>query len=97
MFLCDFSGEHLETHKRELKALYPAVEVHARRFDAADEASVKGVVEEALKLYGRLDVMFANAGIAYGEHLFDTETDSFMRTMRVNALRYGRTPAIHHA
>ncbi|KAK7511611.1 uncharacterized protein IWZ02DRAFT_486803 [Phyllosticta citriasiana] len=86
VFLCDFGGDHLETHKRELKALYPDVDVHARRFDAADEASVKGVVEEALKKYGRLDVMFANAGIAQGEHLFDTEGESFMKSMRVNAL-----------
>ncbi|KAK8156384.1 hypothetical protein BKA80DRAFT_336849 [Phyllosticta citrichinensis] len=86
VFLCDFSGDHLETHTRELKALYPDVEVHARRFDAADEASVKSVVEEALKKYGRLDVMFANAGIAQGEHLFETEGESFMNSMRVNAL-----------
>lgn len=86
VFLCDYSGDHLETHKRELKALYPEVEVHARRSDAADEASVKSVVEEALKKYGRLDVMFANAGIAQMEHLLEMEGESFMNSMRVNAL-----------
>lgn len=75
-------------HERELKSLYPAVEVHPRRFDAADEAAVKAVVEEAVVTYGRLDVMFANAGIVGGHVLFDEmEPEDFMNTMRTNALR----------
>ncbi|MCJ1472466.1 hypothetical protein MMC13_001114 [Lambiella insularis] len=87
IFLCDFSNEHLATHERELAALYPAVAVHARQFDAADEAAMKAVVQEAVALYGRLDVMFANAGIVGGNKAFwDVEAEEFMRVMRTNVL-----------
>jgi NAD(P)-dependent dehydrogenase (short-subunit alcohol dehydrogenase family) len=73
---------------RELKALYPAVETHARQFDAADEAAVKGVIDEAVERYGRLDVMFANAGVVGANVLFTEVTaDGFMDVMRTNALR----------
>jgi NAD(P)-dependent dehydrogenase (short-subunit alcohol dehydrogenase family) len=87
VFLCDFDGSHFETHKRELKQLYPDVDIHTRQFDASDEASVKRVVEEAVQKYGRLDVFFANAGISGGAQLFtDTTDEEFMKVMKVNTL-----------
>lgn len=48
---------------------------------------MKAVCEEAVATYGRLDVMFANAGISGVPAAF-TEVDgaAFMRTMRTNAL-----------
>lgn len=59
-----------------------------RQFDAADEAAVKAVVDETLDEYGRLDVMFANAGIVGSNQPFwDVSSEEFMRTMRVNVLR----------
>jgi NAD(P)-dependent dehydrogenase (short-subunit alcohol dehydrogenase family) len=58
IYLCDFSDDLFETHKRELKSLYPEVEIHARQFDASDEPSVEKVVAEAVQQYGRLDVFF---------------------------------------
>ena len=63
--------------------------MHPRQFDAADEAAMKAVVDEALEKYGRLDIMFANAGIV-GTHLpFEhIEPEAFMKTMRTNVLRY---------
>jgi NAD(P)-dependent dehydrogenase (short-subunit alcohol dehydrogenase family) len=89
IFMCDFNDSHFEAHKRELKQLYPNVDIHTRRFDASDEASVKKVVEEALRNYGRLDVFFANAGISSGTKLFtDTTDDEFMKVMKVNSLRF---------
>lgn len=90
MFICDYSDQFLATHKREVEALYPDVDVHARRFDAADEDAVKGVVDEAVQKYGRLDVMFANAGIGGTNKLFgDIGSEEFMKTLRTNVLRYG--------
>ena len=87
IYLCDFAGTHLETHKREILALYPSVEVHTRQFDAADAPSVKAVVDEALSAYGRLDVFFANAGIVGAHKPFtEVEPEAFMQTMKVNAL-----------
>ena len=58
-----------------------------RQFDASDEAAVKAVVEDALQKYGRLDVMFANAGIASMKVFYETTTEEFMKMMKTNVLR----------
>ncbi|KEZ43036.1 Uncharacterized protein SAPIO_CDS5113 [Scedosporium apiospermum] len=87
IYICDYDGTHLEAHKAEIVAAFPSVEVHARRFDAADEASVKEVVDDAIKRYGRLDVFFANAGIV-GKTVAFTEfsEEEFMTVLRTNTL-----------
>lgn len=88
IYLCDYSDQHLAVHWQELHSLYPSVEVHCRQFDAADEASVKAVVEETVAKYGRLDIMFANAGISGTNQVFtDIEGEDFMKMMRTNVLR----------
>lgn len=59
--------------------------------DISDEAQVKAMVEETLRLYGRLDCAFNNAGIGpdgvripfYG--LTDLPTEIWDKTMSVNA------------
>ncbi len=87
VFLCDFSDSFLAVHKRELESLYPHVNIHARQFDAGDEAQVKAVVDEALEKYGQLDIMFANAGVMGTPKLFtDITSEEFMKTMKTNAL-----------
>ena len=87
IYICDFADAHLETHKRELKQLYPNVEIHTRQFDVGDEDSVKGVVADALDKYGRLDIMFANAGVSGVPAAFpDISGDAFMNTIRTNLL-----------
>lgn len=87
IYLCDYSNEHLAVHQRELQSLYPSVEVHCRQFDAADEPAIKAVVDEAVVKYGRLDIMFANAGTLGTNRLFkDTKGEDFMQTLRTNVL-----------
>ncbi|KAI1950490.1 hypothetical protein LOZ57_002049 [Ophidiomyces ophidiicola] len=86
VFICDFADTYLDVHKRELQSLYPNVDVHARQFDAGDEDQVKAVVNEAIEKYGRLDVMFANAGVVGQPKLFtDVSGAEFMKTMDTNA------------
>jgi len=86
IFVCDYNDDLLETHKRELNSLYPNVDIHPRSFDAADEAAVEKVVGEAVAKYGRLDIFFANAGIATGAIFTETEAKDFMEVMRINTL-----------
>lgn len=87
LYICDFSDQYLPVHARELQSLYPSVEVHARRFDAGDEAAVKAVVDECVSKYGRLDVFFANAGVVgTNKHFGEVEGEEFMRTLRTNVL-----------
>lgn len=62
--------------------------MHPRRFDAADEAHVKAVVDDALRRYARLDVFFANAGVTGNNVVFSRITDDdFMSVLRINTLR----------
>ena len=96
VYICDFDDTYLAAHQREIKSLYPDVDVHVRQFDAADEKAVEEVIDDALTRYGRLDIFFANAGIIGANALFsDIEAGSFMQTMRVNAL--GCVPSISHS
>ena len=63
--------------------------MHTRRFDAADEAKVKEVVDDAIKRYGRLDVFFANAGITGKNTLFtDFNEEEFMKVLKTNTFRF---------
>lgn len=88
IYLCDFRIEYLAAHQRELRSLYSNVDIHLRQFDAADEAAMQAVIEEAVAEYGRLDVMFANAGVVgTNQPLLNTSSDDLMKTMRTNVLR----------
>ncbi|KAK3175666.1 hypothetical protein K4F52_010075 [Lecanicillium sp. MT-2017a] len=87
IYICDFDDTHLESHKKEINAAFPSVEVHTRQFDAGDEKEVKAVVDDALAKYSRLDIFFANAGVAGKPTLFtDFDDSEFMDIMRVNTL-----------
>lgn len=84
VYICDFADQHLQKHVREIRQLYPGVDVYARQFDAANEEAVKGVIKEAVDKYGRLDVFFANAGIVGGhkpiQQLEVKDLEGVMRT-----------------
>ncbi|KAI9732381.1 MAG: hypothetical protein M1834_001589 [Cirrosporium novae-zelandiae] len=89
VYICDFSDNYLSVHQRELQSLYPDVDIHTRQFDAGSEEHIKAVVNEAIEKYGRLDIMFANAGIVGQPKIFtDVTGEEFMRTMKTNALRF---------
>ncbi|KJZ80464.1 hypothetical protein HIM_00314 [Hirsutella minnesotensis 3608] len=87
VYLCDYDDSHLESHKKEISEAFPSVSIHIHRFDAADEAQVKAVVDDALQRYGRLDVFFANAGISGKTVPFTQfQEDEFMSVLRTNTL-----------
>ncbi|KAL4872882.1 hypothetical protein BDV12DRAFT_127461 [Aspergillus spectabilis] len=87
IYLLDYTSTHLSTHAREIQSLYPSVKVHTYAIDAADEASLKSVIEHALSTYGRLDIFFANAGVSGSNQLFsDVTAKQFTETLRVNTL-----------
>jgi meso-butanediol dehydrogenase/(S,S)-butanediol dehydrogenase/diacetyl reductase len=58
----------------------------ALRVDVADRASVRLAVETAVESFGRLDVMFNNAGMNAPKKFLDIDEDNFSLIMRVNAL-----------
>ena len=55
--------------------------------DAGDEAQVKALVERAVADHGRLDVMFANAGVSGGfDGLFDQDAAGWAEILRINLI-----------
>ncbi|MCG2842416.1 SDR family oxidoreductase [Sandaracinobacter sp. RS1-74] len=55
--------------------------------DAGDEAFVKGAVDKAVGEYGRLDALFANAGISGGLNLLpDVSVEEWEKVLRVNLI-----------
>lgn len=88
IFICDLYTDHLETHKREINSLYPGVDILPRQVDAGLESDVEKVVNEALQIYGRLDILFANAGVSISyQGVLEGSAEDFMETMRINSLR----------
>ena len=65
--------------------------------DAGLEADVAGAVERAIADFGRLDIVYANAGISGGAPLgiFDATPEIWMETLRINLV--GPFLAIKHA
>ncbi|KAI0074372.1 NAD(P)-binding protein [Panus rudis PR-1116 ss-1] len=86
LYLLDYDETNLAELKSSLEKKYPDVKVTVIHADAADEKAISGVCKQAWQEEGRLDVFFANAGVATGAHLEDTTAERFTETMRINAL-----------
>jgi meso-butanediol dehydrogenase / (S,S)-butanediol dehydrogenase / diacetyl reductase len=56
------------------------------RCDVTDRDSVKAAIETAVEKFGRLDVMYNNAGISQVKRLIDIEEGEWNRLMAVNGL-----------
>ena len=54
--------------------------------DVSVRESVRGAIECAVESFGRLDVMFNNAGISKTQRFLDVTEDDWDRIMRVNGL-----------
>ena len=61
-------------------------QAHAVAVDVADRASVKAMIAATVEHFGRLDVMFNNAGISQTCPFLDVTEEDFNRIMQVNGL-----------
>ena len=69
--------------EKELTTL--GVRVKAQTVDVSDEAQVREGMEEAVAAMGRVDSVFANAGIGYGSPSFvDMKTETYRKVLSVN-------------
>jgi len=82
LMLCDIESERLAAFARELEAEPTRVAWHA--LDVTDRARVEQLTSQTLERWGRLDVLFNNAGIgAYGTTP-ELEPEAWHRTLDVN-------------
>jgi NAD(P)-dependent dehydrogenase (short-subunit alcohol dehydrogenase family) len=64
--------------------------------DAGDDAAVRRLVQTAVDRFGRLDIVFANAGISGGfKSIFEQNAEDWAEILRVNLI--GPALAIQHA
>ncbi|KAI3848996.1 hypothetical protein MKW92_018527 [Papaver armeniacum] len=65
--------------------------------DVSDELQVKSMVDSTVKSYGRLDIMFSNAGIVNGCHqtILDMDLADYDRLMDINTR--GMLACVKHA
>ena len=80
----DINGEQAEETVREARSQGgKAISV---RVDVTDRKQVRSLVEHAVSEFGKLDVIFNNAGINKPERFLEATEDNWDRIMRVNAL-----------
>lgn len=58
----------------------------AAKVDVTDRASVRAMIAATVKAFGRLDVMFNNAGISKARPFLETDEDDWRRIIDVNGL-----------
>jgi NAD(P)-dependent dehydrogenase (short-subunit alcohol dehydrogenase family) len=61
-------------------------EVCACHVDVTSSVSVDGLIARAVETYGRLDLMFNNAGIAVGGEFQDVSADALARVVNINLI-----------
>ena len=69
----------------EIELLKHGVRVKAQTVDVSNEAQVREGMEEAVAAMGRVDSVFANAGVGFGSPSFvDMTTDTYRKILAVN-------------
>ncbi|KIY50148.1 NAD(P)-binding protein [Fistulina hepatica ATCC 64428] len=86
LYLLDLDGTNLPELNSSLTSAYKGLSVATIEADASDETAIISLCQRALDEHGRLDVFFANAGWASRDDLKHTTSETFMKSMKINAL-----------
>jgi meso-butanediol dehydrogenase/(S,S)-butanediol dehydrogenase/diacetyl reductase len=84
VIIADLNKDASEAVAAEIRKT--GAEAHAVSVDVAERQSVKAMISEVASRFGRLDVMFNNAGISQTCPFLDVTEDDFNRIMKVNGL-----------
>jgi len=86
VLLVDIKIQAVESGASLIRSRYPNVRALAIKADVANETDVKAAVDVAIKEFGRLDIMFNNAGIMHpdDDNALNTEEKIWDLTMQIN-------------
>ena len=85
--LVDYNEKNLEEAKKEINNQYPAVKIITVVADVSNEDAVKNYVHETVKVFGRIEGLYNNAGIE-GKQASITEYDVniFKKVIDINLM-----------
>ena len=84
---CDINKENVEKVAKDVNSKYKA-ETLAFKVDVTNEEEVKVAVQAAVKKFGRLDIMVANAGILIAEDIPEFPVEKWRKVLDVNHVGY---------
>ena len=83
VIICSRTQKEIESAVKEIKSLGND-QIIGRKCDVSISAEVNTLVNEALDIYGRIDVLINNAGITYVKKLIDTTEKQWDQTLDIN-------------
>lgn len=83
VIICSRTQKEIDSAVNEIKSLGNE-QIIGRKCDVSDSSQVNTLVNEALEIYGRVDVLINNAGITYVKKLIDTSEEEWDHTLDIN-------------
>ncbi|AIQ45014.1 short-chain dehydrogenase [Paenibacillus sp. FSL R7-0273] len=92
--IADYNEEHGKAAEQDLKQTYS--DVLFVKVNVADEKQVENLVSETVKRFGKLDIMFNNAGIGVQKPSHELTDEEYKRVIAINqdGVFYGAKYAI---
>lgn len=85
--LVDYNIESLENAKNELQNEFPTVKIITVVAEVSNEEAVKNYVEETVKVFGRIDGLYNNAGIEGRQAgITEYDVDVFKKVIDINLM-----------
>jgi 3-dehydrosphinganine reductase len=76
----------LDAAVSEMRGLYPDVRIESHACDVSNYEDVSAAVDRTVELFGGIDGVVNNAGVAVPRYFDDIPPDEFERVMRINYL-----------
>lgn len=83
VIICSRSQKEIDTAVKQIKS-FGNGQIIGRKCDVSISSQVNTLVNNALEIYGRIDVLINNAGITYVKKLIDTTEEQWDHTLDVN-------------
>lgn len=81
--ICSRTQEEIDSAVKQIKSAGTG-HIIGRKCDVSISSQVNNLVNEALEIYGRVDVLINNAGITYVKKLIDTTEEQWDDTLNIN-------------